>query len=322
MVMTLRAGLRLERASKADWDEALGAFPGATAFHGYDFLECMASLLRCTFEPLVIMRGMEPAGAAPLMVRRVGPLCTVNWMPFPYLGPLAPDWLLPDVLSLLATEGKKRGAMHHQQSFAGLLPDGAAASFQAGTDRTLVVALAGRSDEALLGAMTRDGRREIGKARREGVEVVPAVAGDSRLMEQWAQAIYVRQGQRPPYPAGTYERIFRVLGRDAGSHFCAARLEGRTIAVDMAFSLGGRSLGWQVAVDPAHRWACPQALLLWHQLTAARDRGDFEFDLLGSPTDAVAAYKRKFGSVDRHYTTLSTHSFLGRARYKVAAIRA
>lgn len=49
---------------------------------------------------------------------------------------------------------------------------------------------------------------------------------------------------------------------------------------------------------------------------------DFEFDLLGSPTDAVAAYKRKFGSVDRHYTTLSMHSLIGRARYKLSAVSA
>ncbi|HXW44360.1 MAG TPA: hypothetical protein VEL03_06220 [Streptosporangiaceae bacterium] len=105
MVMTLRAGLRLEPASRADWDEALHAFPGATAFHRYDFLECVASLLRCTFEPLVIMRGPELAGVAPLVVRRVGPLCTINWTPFPYLGPLTSDPLLPDVLSLLAAEG-------------------------------------------------------------------------------------------------------------------------------------------------------------------------------------------------------------------------
>ncbi|HXW44358.1 MAG TPA: GNAT family N-acetyltransferase [Streptosporangiaceae bacterium] len=319
--MNLQKGLRLERGSKADWDEVLAAHPGATAFHRYEFLECVATLLRCTFEPLVIMQGTDRAGVAPLVVRKVGPLCTLNWMPFPYLGPLTSESLLPAVVSLLATEGTVRGAIHHQQGFADLVPDGVAGKFNPGTDLTFVVPLDGRSDEALLAAMTRNGRWEISRARRDGVQVYPAEHADFLLMDRWSQAIYARQGLPPKYPAGAYERLFDTMGGRAGSHFHAARLDGKTIAVNMGFSIGNRSFDWQMATDPAHRKACPQALLLWSHLTAARDRGDTYFDLGGAPTDGIAVYKRNFGAVERHYTVLSRHSVIGRAKYWAASVR-
>jgi Acetyltransferase (GNAT) domain len=319
--MNAQKGLRLETGSRADWDETLAEHPGATAFHRYEFLDCVAASLRCTFEPLVIMQGTERAGVAPLVVRKIGPLCTLNWMPFPYVGPLTSESLLPAVVSLLASEGTLRGAIHHQQAFADLVSEGVAGKFNPGTDRTFAVPLDGRSDEALLAAMTRNGRWEISRARREGVQVHPAERADLRLMERWSEAIYARQGLPPKYPAGTYERVFDALGADASSHFHAARVDGKTIAVNLCFSTGKRSFDWQMATDPAHHKACPQALLLWHHLTAARDRGDAYFDLGGAPTEGIATYKRNFGAVERHYTVLSRHSVIGRARYKVGAVR-
>jgi CelD/BcsL family acetyltransferase involved in cellulose biosynthesis len=318
--MSVLKDLRLERATKAQWDGELDGFPGATAFHRYEFLDSVAASLGCTFEPLVIMRGMEPAGVAPLVIRRIGPLCTINWMPFPYLGPLTPTWLLPAVLKLLAAEGRRRGAMHHQQSFVGLLPGDTGGQFNPGTARTFVVPLADRSDDALKAAMTGNGRRFISKARRAGVEICPAERSDFRLMDSWSAAIYARQGVPPKYPAGAYEQVFDRLGEDAGSHFHSAKLDGRTIAVDMTFSIARRSFAWQVAVDPAHRSAQAQALLIWYHMTAARDRGDTEFDLIGAPTAGIAEYKRNFGAQEQHYTVLSRHSLIGRARYKVGAV--
>jgi len=316
--VSVLTGLRLEQVSKDDWDEALDALPGATAYHRYDFLECISESLRCTFEPLAIMLGTERAGLAPLVVRRIGPVCTINWMPFPYLGPLTSDSLLPGVLSLLAAEGRRRGAVHHQQAFVGLMPDGIAGGFSPGTEQAFVIPLAGQSDEALLAGMTGNGRRHIARARRDGVEIHPAERGDFELMDRWSEAIYARQGLPPRYPAGAYEQLFDTMGKDPGSHFHSARLDGETIAVDMTFSFGRRSFAWQVAVDPDHRSAYPQELLIWHHLTAARDRGDTVFDLAGAPTPGIAAFKRNFGAIEQPYTMLSRHSLIGKARYWVA----
>jgi hypothetical protein len=111
---------------------------------------------------------------APLLVKRLGPFCTMNWAPFPYLGPLVPPALLPATLSALRREARRRRAVGHQQSFSYRITDAPLGGFGRATDRSFVIPLSNRSNEDLLAAMHKNRRQEIRRARRAGFEVGPA----------------------------------------------------------------------------------------------------------------------------------------------------
>jgi CelD/BcsL family acetyltransferase involved in cellulose biosynthesis len=299
-------------ASPRDWDDACEVLPGATAFHRYDFLQSVAPCVNCRFVPLHVMVKGQVVGVAPLLVKRLGPFCTINWVPFPYLGPLVPAALLPATLSALRREGRRRRALAHQQSFSHLLP-GPASGFASVPDRTLAISLSNRSDEDLLAAMHSKRRWAIRRAQRHGFEVCPAQRRDFRQVDAWISQVYAAQGLRDSYRAGTCERVFDALGEKRGSLFQAARLDGQTVGMAASLATDRTAFGWQVAIDPSHRSKHPQALLTWSALQWARDAGLAEFDMVGAPHESIAEYKRRFGAVERRYTVLSAQAAVRQA---------
>jgi hypothetical protein len=297
-------GILLARGgSQNEWEDACAAFTDATAFHRYDFLQAVAASLRCQFIPLTVMFRKQVVGVAPLLVKRLGPLSTINWAPFPYLGPLVPSELIPATLSALRLEARRLRAVNHQQSFARLIPADSATGFASGIDRTFVVPLDGRSDKDLLAAMSTSRRQQINRAIRHGFEVCAADAADFRLLEVWLRQVFAAQGMRPDYPPGAFERIFGAL-QDSRASAHVVRLDGRAVAVEVSISNGRRAFGWLAAADPSHRTKYPQILLVWRRLQWARDSGAIEFDTVGAPHEGIATYKKSFGAVERHYTVL------------------
>jgi CelD/BcsL family acetyltransferase involved in cellulose biosynthesis len=290
--------------SPGDWDDACSTFPMATAFHRYDFLQSVAPSLGCEFVPLRVLSGDRPVGIAPLMVKRIGPFCTINWVPFPYLGPLVPEELLPATLSALHAEARRRRAVCHQQSFSGTTDLGRAGGFASSTDRTFVIALSGRSDSDLLAAMQKKRREEIRRAERAGFEIRPARIEDFQDVDAWLGEVFGAQGLNNTYRAGACEQVFRALAGASGCTFLAAHRGDQVVGVVVALATAQRAFGWLVAIDPRYRSQHPQALLTWHTLLWARDAGVAEFDLVGAPNEGIATYKRRFGAHERSYTVL------------------
>lgn len=290
--------------SPGDWEHACGAFPMATPFHRYDFLQSVAPSLCCEFVPLHVLSAGRPVGIAPLMVKRIGPFCTINWVPFPYLGPLVPEELLPATLSALQVEARRRRAVCHQQSFSGRTDHGQAEGFTTSTARTFVIPLSGRSDDDLLSAMQKKRREELRRAQRAEFEVGPARIQDFQDVDAWLGQVFAGQGLRNNYGAGACEQVFRALAAAPGCAFQVARRGDRTVGVVVALATAQRAFGWLVAIDPRYRSYHPQALLTWHMLLWARDAGVAEFDLVGTPNEGIAAYKRRFGAHERSYTVL------------------
>jgi CelD/BcsL family acetyltransferase involved in cellulose biosynthesis len=300
-------------AGPADWEASCAAFAEATAFHRYDFLEAVAPAVCCRFVPLQVWHRGQAVGVAPLLIKRLGPFCTINWVPFPYLGPLVPAMLLPATLSALRREASRRRAVGHQQSFPRLMPGGPVSGFASATDRSFVISLSNRSEEDLLAAMHKKRRQAVRHTQRAGFEVGPAQRRDFRHVDAWIGEVYAAQGLRDSYRTGTCERVFAALGGTPGSAFHAARLAGRTVGLAVILATPRRAFFWQVAIDPAHRSEHPQELLTWRALQWARDAGLEELDLVGTPTKGIAEYKRRFGAAERLYTVLSWQAAARRA---------
>jgi len=297
-------GVKLVRGGSPDeWEDACAGFADATAFHRYDFLQSVAPSLHCQFIPLMVTFRKQVIGVAPLLVKRLGPFSSINWAPFPYLGPLVPPELIPATLSALSLEARRLRAVNHQQSFASLIPTDSASGFTCATDRTFVIPLDGRSDKDLLAAMSTSRRQQINRAIRHGFEVCTAEAGDFRLLELWLSRTFAAQGLRPEYQPGAFERICGAL-RDASASAHAVRLDGQAVAVEVSILNGRRAFGWLAAADPPHRTKYPHILLVWRRLQWARDRGAVDFDTVGAPHEGIAVYKKSFGAVERQYTVL------------------
>jgi len=290
--------------SRDAWETVCSTFPHATAFHHYDFLETVAPSLNCSFVPLTVFSHGQSVGLAPLLVKKLGPFCTINWVPFPYLGPLVPRELIPATLHALRREARRRRALNHQQSFSDAIADNGFDGFTASRDRTFIIPLSGRSDEDLLAAMQVTRRGDIRRAQRSEFEVCTAETDDFSLMELWLGRLYAGRGMSAMYPAGTCERIFHVLQSKPGSIFSAARLNGRTVAVLIVFSTARAAFCWQFAADPLYRSKHLIDLLTWHAILQARDYGAIEFDLVGTPNEGIALYKSRFGACERYYTVL------------------
>ncbi len=290
--------------SQAEWDDVCAGFSQATAFHRYDFLSAVAPCLQCAFVPLVVYSGSQKAGVAPLLIRRYGPFCAINSGPLPYLGPLVPAALIPATMAALTAEARRRRAIDHYQFFS---PDDSptpADGFRVHVDRTFVIPLRDRSDEDLLKAMNQGRRRELRQAERVGMRVSAAELADFPLMDAWNRQLYAVQGLRPVFPAGTYERIFTALSGTPGASFYAARVDGRTVGVQVNLEASRRVFAWQYATDKSFKPCSPQSILMWHTAVRARDAGASELDLLGAPNDGIATYKSRWGAEEREYLVM------------------
>jgi CelD/BcsL family acetyltransferase involved in cellulose biosynthesis len=296
--------LLAQAGSASEWEDVCARFANATAFHRHDFLQSVAPLIDCEFVPLLVRLRETTVGVAPLLVKRLGPFCSINWVPFPYVGPLVPAELIPATLSALTLRARRLRAINHQQSFADVVPEGTADGFTPVTDRTFIVPLAGRSEDDLLASMRSTRRQQIHRAERHGFEVCPAEPADFRLLEIWLDQAFAVQGLPPPYQDGTYGQLFDLLNSAPGTAFQAARLDGQTVAVDISFTNANRAFGWQAGVDPSYRSEYPQVLLVWRRLQWALRMGATELDMVGSPNEGIARYKRHFGALERPYTVL------------------
>lgn len=297
--------IRFDRAqSRADWEDACAAFTHATAFHRYDFLSAVAPCLHCTFVPLVVYFRGRKVGVAPLLTRRYGPFCVINSGPLPYLGPLVPAALIPATLAALSAEARRRRALDHYQFFSPFDSPPAVDGFRIHVDRTFIIPLRDRSDEDLLKAMNQGRRKEIRRAELMGLRVYAAELEEFQLMDAWNRQLYAAQGLPPVYPPGTYERIFKALSGTPGSAFYAARIDGRTVGVQINLAASRRVFAWQSGIDKSFKPCSPDSVLMWYTALRARDAGASELDLVGAPNEGIATYKRRFGAEERGYVVM------------------
>ena len=127
---------------------------------------------------------------------------------------------------------------------------------------------------------------------------------DFQLMDIWNRQLYAAQGLPAGYPPGSYERVFKELSGTPGTAFYSARVDGRTVGVQINLASSGRVYAWQAGIDGSCRAPSPQTTLMWHTALRARDAGASELDLVGAPSDGIATYKIRLGSEERRYASM------------------
>ena len=171
------------------------------------------------------------------------------------------------------------------------------------------VKVAGRSDRALLAAMSDPVPRNIRKAERGGV-VVTEIVSDAgmdlfgALMEETSIRMRSRQ-VAAVYPAAFFRTIFSTMVPRGQALFLLACADDVPLAAQMYLVAQDRLIYYHGAStrDRAHTPKQGPTAIFWHAMRLARDRGLPLFDMgAGTPTTdpanvhfSVTDFKRRWG---------------------------
>jgi CelD/BcsL family acetyltransferase involved in cellulose biosynthesis len=288
--------------SPEDWD-ALVAANGGCWFQRYHWLTTMADVLGLDFHALTVHADGQPVGVAPMLVKRIGPVRTVNWVPFPYVGPLVPRAVLPDLLPLLAAWERRRRTVRSQHVLMSTM------DHEDDQDRTFVVDLRDQTEDSLLRRVEPKRRAKIRRAATQGVLVRPATPAEIRcFLPAWSTATFAAQGLPAPYPAAGYDTVWTRFKDSPDARFSTALLDGAPVCVQVSFAGAPRAVAWVMANAGTPQASLAQPLLYWDTIIWALHQGCAEFDLVGAPTDGVARYKRDWGAREVRYSVLRRQS--------------
>jgi hypothetical protein len=289
--------------SRGEWD-ALAAQYGGTFFHRHLFLETMAAGLGLTLDLRIATVDGSPIGAVPLLLKRLGPLTTVNWLPFPYVGPLVPDDALRGTLAALSAYERSVRCVRAQHILMTTSTD-AFDGYHASLDRTFVIQVAGRSNDDLLKAMSSGRRSAVRRAERAGVRYRHATRDEvTRLLPALFGRPFERQGLPAPYSAECFRLTWEQFADNPEVLFQTADLDGEAIAVQISLAGADRGLGWVMGRVDNPIASDSFVGMCWHTWQWARDQGCREYDLVGAPNEGIAAFKRTLGTQEQRYTVL------------------
>jgi Acetyltransferase (GNAT) domain len=306
MTAAARDELALVLVERPDaWEACRATLPGASVFHRWDWCALAAAGLGLAFLPLGVRVGDRLVGLAPVLLRRRGPIAAVNWVPFPYLGPLLPPGLAPGALAQLRRELRRRRAVVTQLGFGPAAAVGPAelrgAGYEPLRDRTAVVPLAGREEADLWRAMQGNARRNVQRGQRLGLRVRPATRAEVvDVLPALVSGAYARSGGASDYSGAMLRRFWEAFGGRGDVRMATLDDAGEPVAVGIALADGETAYQWLLAARrrPGLDTSCQ---LYWDAFRWARERGCAAFDLVGTPTPGVEAYKRRLGGEPREH---------------------
>ncbi len=196
-------GIELEATRDADrWTAAAHAsgLP-VTPFHTRSWLDLAARMTGTTLTPLVVRAGGRDVGVVPWLSRARGPVVTVNWLPFPYVGPLVAAAHLPGVLRAVRRLAARRRAVVAQFGFTPLArvrsDDVDGSGFRVLEDATYVVDTSQDVDR-LWASLEGRARTKVRKAERGGV-VVTTPEAPEEVLRRVVDAAFAARGLTSGY---------------------------------------------------------------------------------------------------------------------------
>jgi hypothetical protein len=246
-----------------------------------------------------IYGGEELVGYLPGFELRKGPV-RIFGSPFPgwttaYLGPaLTAGVETAALFPALATALRRAGFAHVELRPQSLNREGAvAAGFRVCPYETQVAEVAA-DPEGILATFTKEGRRNVRLARRDGLRAVTTTEASfvDRYYDQ-LQAVFAKHGLPPTYPRRRVEKLWELL-MPTGRMICLeVRRDDRCLAtgIDLVGNGWLHSFGSAASQDREDLKSYPNELRRYQGMCEAAARGIRHYDLTG-----VRAYKAKFGA--------------------------
>ena len=224
------------------------------------------------------------------------------------------------VTSLAEFATQSLGCMHlevlDRRCTSGVIPPGFQSTSLNGLEVGLQV-----SDEELLEAMTKNGRRDVRKGMRLGVLIEQVSADDQQFVAEYYSQVsqaFAKRGLVPTYPQSRVESMVRHVYPAGHLVLLRAKLPtGETAATGIFAGIAGGAASFTMqASDPEfHQWL-PNEVMVWEALRTWRDRGAVSFDFGGREIGGPQDFKRKFGGTDltTHWLRYSRFTSIERAR--------
>jgi lipid II:glycine glycyltransferase (peptidoglycan interpeptide bridge formation enzyme) len=140
------------------------------------------------------------------------------------------------------------------------------------------------SEDEMLARVSKEHRRKIRKAAREGIVVKLGTAADipafSRLLDETAG-----RKEFAAYPTDYYQASYDVLGSHELGQLLLATYEDRILAGIMVITMGTKAYMLYAASGSQHRGRYPAYLLHWEAIRWARSQGCISYDFCGIPDE-------------------------------------
>ena len=295
-----------ELCDEQAYEQELARCVGVTGYHRWFFLSALADALGLRLRAFAVSAGSAGGsgrlGVVPLLLRRRGPVSTVNYLPVPHIGPvLAEDVLragrLSEVLSAMEPVLLRERAVVTKWSFAPGVAvreaDLAAAGFEVSRQANYLVPGTTSVEDYLKGLAPKQ-RAAIRRGDTRGLRAGPSSLDEiTRWFPERVSGPYQRQGVAPDYGPAAARTLAARLAADPRMLWRSVRADGRVLAVNACIVDGDRLWGWMLAGDRVPG-PSPHVAAYWDAITWSRERG-LGCDFGGAPTSGIGDFKIAMG---------------------------
>lgn len=296
-----------ELADEQAYEAELAHCVGVTGYHRWFFLSALASSLGLRLRGLAISAGRrgdagDRLGVVPLLVRRRGPVSTVNYLPVPHVGPVLRGEALragrlPEVLRAVEPALLRERAVVTKWSFAPGVAvrdsDLAGRGFAVSRQPNYLVP-GTTSVEDHLKSLTQKQRAAVRRGQTRGLLVGPSTADEiTGWFPDRISAPYERQGVAPDYGQAAARELAARLAGHPRMLWRTVRDGERVLAVNACIVDGDRLWGWLLAGDRVPG-PSPHVAAYWDAITWSLSRG-LGCDFGGAPTSGIRDFKVAMG---------------------------
>ncbi|RME07333.1 MAG: GNAT family N-acetyltransferase [Bacteroidetes bacterium] len=148
-------------------------------------------------------------------------------------------------------------------------------------------------------------RRNVRKAEKQGIIIVPASAADAPMMFSLYQETVRRHGGALRYNSDYFRALVKLAQETAALRCWLAKKGEETAAFLVAAQEGENVYYLHGAVNREHQQARPGDLLFYHAIQWAKSRGAAQFNMMASPLSqpTLVRYKEKWGGVTARQRT-------------------
>jgi Acetyltransferase (GNAT) domain len=288
------------------WDAFVRQVVGGLVYYSSRYRDLLLDELGCEAEYLVAREGGEIRGVLPLMWSDDDGDRVLNSLPYygSHGAPLATsrdaERALIDAWNARAADSRTLAATMVANPFRAEEPIEPLHDLEDARVGQVTVLPTCESDE-LMSLYSKNGRRDVRRAERRGVEVE---RNSDRLPDLWRLH---DANMRVIGGLAKTERFFARLPRhfEPGEDFdvWVATKQGEMVAGLLLLYFGDVAEYWTPAVEAAHRADEPMALTVFEAMLKAAQRGCRQWNWGGtwSSQDGVYRFKRKWGAHDRPY---------------------
>jgi CelD/BcsL family acetyltransferase involved in cellulose biosynthesis len=291
-----------ELADEQAYEAELAQCAGVTGFHRWFFLSALAAALGLRMRAFSVEAGGEPLGLVPLLLRRRGPVSTVNYLPVPHAGPVLRGEALragrlPEVLRAVEPVLLRERAVVTRWSFAPgvAVRDGDLAGRGFEVSRTENYMVPGTTSvEDYLKALAPKQRAAIRRGEARGLRAGPSSADEiTRWFPERVSQPYQRQGVGCDYDPDAARALAGRLAADPRMLWRTVRDDERVLAVNACIVDGDRLWGWLLAGERVPG-PSPHVAAYWDAITWSLSRG-LSCDFGGAPTSGIRDFKVAMG---------------------------